>query len=111
VPLLSLVLHLFLVFTLSACGRIPRGLLYTDTVQPFCTDLRGTTLGSKATSSATKAVEVPLSPVDLSAEWSTRAIGDIAKNNGINVVHSCDLRRESYVLGIWRRDEILIYGD
>lgn len=95
----------------GGCGIIPRGLLYTDTIQPLCRDARGTGLGTKVASLATKAVEIPTTKIDLSAEWSSRAIGDIATRNGMTTVYGCDLRREYYVLGVWRRDEVIVYGE
>jgi len=95
----------------SGCGVVSRGLLYTDTVQPLCRDLRGTDLGGKVGSGSSKRVEIPTTQIDLTTEWDSRAIGDIARKHGISVVHGCDSRRQSYVLGIWRRDEVIIYGE
>jgi hypothetical protein len=109
--LFALTLAIASVLNLSGCGIISRGLLYTDTVQPLCRDLRGTDLGTKVGSGSSKRVEIPTTQIDLSAEWDSRAIGDIARKHGISVVHGCDSRRQSYVLGIWRRDEVIIYGE
>jgi hypothetical protein len=100
-----------IVATLSGCGVISRGLLYTDTAQPLCKDMRGTILGTKKGSAKSKRIEIPTTRIDLSAEWDSRAIGDIAKKHGITTVYSCDSRRRSYVLGLWRSDEVIIYGD
>jgi hypothetical protein len=97
--------------TLCGCGVISRGLIYTDTTQPLCKDLRSTTLGSKAASGSSKRVEIPTTRVDIGAEWDSRAIGDIAKEHGITTVYGCDSRRESILLGLWRRDEVIIYGE
>jgi hypothetical protein len=105
------VLVVLLALAFGGCGFVSRGLLYTDTVQPLCRDLRGTTLGSKQGAGSSKRVEIPTTRIDMSAEWDTRAIGDIAKQHGISVVHGCDSRRESYVLGIWRKDQVIIYGE
>ena len=93
------------------CGLVSRGLLYTDTVQPLCRDLRGTILGDKVASGSSKRVEIPTTRIDVSAEWDSRAIGDIARKAGISTVYGCDGRRQSYVLGIWRKDEVIIYGE
>jgi hypothetical protein len=96
---------------LSGCGVITRGIIYTDTTQPLCRDARGTTLGSKSGSGSSKRVEIPTTRVDIGAEWDSRAIGDIAKAHGISVVHSCESRRQSVLFGIWRRDEVIVYGE
>ncbi len=104
-------LALVLVVMLSGCGVISRGLIYTDTTQPLCKDLRATSLGSKTASGSSKRVEIPTTRVDIGAEWDSRAIGDIAKAHGITTVYGCDSRRQSILLGIWRRDEVIIYGE
>ncbi len=105
------ILTVVLAVTLSGCGVISRGIIYTDTKQPLCKDLRSTTLGSKTASGSSKRVEIPTTRVDIGAEWDSRAIGDIAKEHGITTVHGCDSRRESILFGIWRRDEVIIYGE
>ncbi len=109
--MVSRLLTLGCVLFLSGCGVITRGIIYTDTTQPLCKDLRGATLGSKAASGSSKRVEIPTTRVDIGAEWDSRAIGDIAKGHGITVVHSCESRRQSVLFGIWRRDEVIIYGE
>jgi hypothetical protein len=96
---------------LTGCGFLNRGLLYTDITQPLCKDARGVALGRLSAAGSSKRIEIPTTRVDFTAEWDSRAIGDIAKEHGINQVNYCDWRRESYVLGIWRRDEVIIYGD
>lgn len=101
----------FLLVNAVGCGIVSRGLLYTDTIQPLCRDMRGTNLGSKVGSGSSKRVEIPTTRIDFSAEWDSRAIGDIARKHGISVVHGCDSRRESYLLGLWRRDQVIIYGE
>jgi hypothetical protein len=99
------------IFATTGCGVVSRGLLYTDTIQPLCKDARGTDLGSKVASGSSKRIELPTARVDLTAEWDSRAIGDIAREHGIATVHGCDSRRQSYLFGIWRKDEVIIYGE
>jgi len=93
---------------LSACAP---GFVYTDIVRPECTDLRGTTLGTKTARGGTYKVEIPNSRVDVSAEWSSKAIGDVARSNGISTVYSCDQRTLSILGGLFRKEEIIVYGD
>lgn len=107
----ALILFFLVALGVSGCGVVSRGLLYTDTIQPLCKDARGTVLGDKKGSGSSKRVEIPTTRVDLAAEWDSRAIGDIAHKHGISTVYGCDSRRQSYVLGIWRKDEVIIYGD
>ncbi|MEY4668278.1 MAG: hypothetical protein RL518_977 [Pseudomonadota bacterium] len=96
---------------LSGCGVISRGIIYTDTTQPLCKDARGTGFGSKTASGSSKRIEIPTTRVDIGAEWDSRAIGDIAKEHGISTVYACETRRQSVLLGIWRRDQVIIYGE
>jgi hypothetical protein len=87
------------------------GFIYTDITRPECRDMRGTKLGSLSAGGGAKQVNIPITRVDLSAEWDSKAIGDIAKANGISVVYSCDERTLSVLGGIWRKEEILVYGE
>lgn len=100
-----------LVLMLSGCGVITRGMIYTDTTQPLCKDARGTILGDNASRGSSKRLQIPTTRVDFSAEWDSRAIGDIAREHGMMTVYSCDSRRQSVLFGLWRRDEVIIYGE
>ncbi len=101
----------YLVVSCTGCGIISRGAIYTDTIQPLCVDARGTSLGTRSASGSSKRLEIPTTRIDISAEWDTRAIGDIAREHGMTTVHGCDSRRQSILLGLWRKDEVIIYGD
>jgi hypothetical protein len=102
---------LYLLLSCAGCGTISRGVLYTDTIQPLCTDARGTSLGARSASGSSKRLEIPTTRVDISAEWDSRAIGDIAREHGMQTVYGCDSRRQSFLLGLWRKDEVIIYGE
>lgn len=95
----------------SGCGVISRGIIYTDTTQPLCTDARGTILGDLTSRGSSKRLQIPTTRVDIGAEWDSRAIGDIAREHGIKTVYACDSRRQSVLFGLWRRDEVIIYGE
>lgn len=100
-----------LAVVLSGCGVISRGILYTDTTQPLCKDARGTILGDVASRGSSKRLQIPTTRVDIGAEWDSRAIGDIAREHGMKTVYACDSRRQSILFGLWRRDEVIVYGD
>ena len=55
--------------------------------------------------------KIPTSNFDLTAEWSSRAIGDVAKRNGIETIYFCDLKLVSVLGGIFRKEQIIVYGD
>lgn len=112
----SILLYMEIKFFLASvlivffCAGCSPGLLYTDIVRPECKDLRGTTLGERRAEGGTKKLEIPTGDVDITFSWDSRAIGDIAKQNGIKVVHGCDKREFSILAGIWKEESIIIYG-
>jgi hypothetical protein len=99
---------LLLLSTMTSCAP---GLLYTDIIRPECKDLRGTKLGTKSARGGSHKIEIPTTRIDLGTEWRSRAIGDIAKANGIEVVYGCDKRTLSILAGLYRKREIIIYGE
>ena len=100
-----------LIFLLTGCGVITRGVIYTDTTQPLCKDARGTIIGNVSSRGSSKRLQIPTTRVDIGAEWDSRAIGDIAREHGMKTVYTCDARRQSILFGLWRRDEVIIYGE
>jgi hypothetical protein len=104
------VASLVVMFT-SGCGVITRGVIYTDTTQPLCKDARGTIIGDTESRGSSKRLQIPTTRVDIGAEWDSRAIGDIARQHGMKTVYACDSRRQSILFGLWRRDEVIVYGE
>jgi len=98
-----------LVALLFLTGCAP-GFLYTDIVRPECKDMRQTKIGPLLAKGGAKQIKIPTTEIDLTAEWNSKAIGDIAKANGISVVQACDERTLSILGGIWRKEEIIVYG-
>jgi hypothetical protein len=106
---MKLVTFIFsMLLTLSGCTT---GLLYTDIVRPECKDLRGTTLGTKVVRNGSYRIDIPTPRIDITAEWDSKAVGDIAKSNGIHTVYACDERTVSILGGLFRKEEIIIYGE
>jgi hypothetical protein len=87
------------------------GFLYTDITTPYCKDLRGTPLGSVKGKGSSKRVSIPFGRVDMAAEWDKRGIHDIANRYGMNKVYGCDQRLVSVFGGIWRKQEVIVYGE
>jgi hypothetical protein len=99
---------LILLSSMTSCAP---GLLYTDIIRPECKDLRGTTLGIKSARGGSHKIEIPTTRIDLATEWRSRAIGEIAKAHGIDTVYACDKRTLSILAGLYRKREIIIYGE
>ena len=94
--------------SLSACAP---GLIYSDIVRPECTDMRGTGLGTKVGRSGSFKVDIPTSRIDITAERGSKAFGDIAKENNFTKFYSCDERTISILGGLFRKEELILYGD
>ena len=99
-----------LVLTLVASSGCARGFLYTNVTTPYCTNMRGTELGSGEGIGSTKKISLPTGRIDLTAEWDSRGIHDVAAANGILEVMGCDQRRLSVLGGLYSSRHIIVYG-
>ena len=103
-PFLALLLALL---PLSGCVQ---GLIYQDTTTPLTTRMRSTPISIDQTLKASaKTIKEPITPVSVSATWSGYGWGAAVKGNTETPICSADYRLVSYVLGIWRRDQIIAY--
>ena len=96
---------------LMLCSCAGKGYIYTDVTEPECVDMRSTKIGSKVGIGRTIKVEIPTTRIDLTAEWSSRAIGDAAKANNISTIYFCDKRTLSFFGGLYLKQQIIVYGD
>lgn len=55
-------------------------------------------------------LQEPITVVGLRVEWSSRAIGDIAKKSNIKEIYYADLHTFSVLGGLYQRKEAIIYG-
>ena len=99
---MRIALSLALCALLSSCAT---GLIYSHTTRPLVTDLRGTPLGDVTASQNVKHFRYQ----NFDFQWSSNAIGDIAKNHGIQEVYYADLETLS-ILGIWSQYHVHVYG-
>ena len=106
---LTLLVGMLLLVTMTSCG-----LLYTNVVRQHSKDYNNTPIGSKICSSSAYAIRIPLLPATrqrVQAQWDTNEIKDIAQEAGITRIHFTDLRTQEFLLGTFRRQTIIIYGD
>jgi len=102
------------VLLLSGCGSLGTlytfrsfGLLYTHTVRPLSRHRDAVDVApSGAASGNTKQIQVQY----VSILWDDNAIGEIAKRGGIETIHYADLETRSYILGLWTRHTVHVYG-
>ncbi len=91
-----------LIVSLTGCGM---GLLYTHTISPLDLNSNQTPLVIESEEGDVKHLSYSL--VDV--QWDSNAIGDIARENGIETVYFADIEFFS-ILGIWTQDTVHIYG-
>ena len=52
----------------------------------------------------------PVTGLDIRVEVNSNALGDAAKQNGIDTMYYADIRRQSILLGIWEKNTIILKG-
>lgn len=87
----------------SACAR---GFVFSYTVVPLDVNFDRTPVLEKSASDNTKKVQYR----GLRIEWGDEAIGEIAREHGLQTVHYADLEVLN-VLGIWTQRWVRIYGE
>ena len=99
---------LFLLLYFSACTR---GLIYSDTTEPITLNMKTTAVGTENAELSSFHIQEPITRMRISAEWNSRAIGDAAKQTGLDKIYYADMRTQSVLGGIWRRETIIVWGD
>ncbi len=102
------------VLLLSGCGSLGTlytyrsfGLLYTHTVRPLSRHRGAVDVApTGAASGNMKQIQFQY----VSILWDDNAIGEIAKRGGIETIHYADLETRSYILGLWTRHTVHVYG-
>ena len=87
------------------------GLLYTNTTVPLVTNMDNTPIGTKSATIDSKQIKEPISGLSLSAEWSSRAIGDAARRAGLTQINFADMHTFSILGGIWKKQTIQVWGE
>lgn len=101
----------------TGCGAVVKnghavliGAVYTRVKFPLTTDLNQTPAGVDTGGGKIVRIKEPLSGYGIYAEFNSNAIGEIAKSHGLKTVYYADVERLS-ILGIWRNDEVIVYGE
>jgi len=93
---------------LLLAGCTTPGLLYTDVTWPLTINMNETPRAEGYASDGQNAFREPITRVR--AEWSGYGLGKAARKGDIDVVHYADVRRQSFLLGIFSRTTIELYG-
>jgi hypothetical protein len=95
----------------AGCSMAGPGQLYTNVVQPYSKDFNNTPVGSKHCILQEHNIQEPVSGFDISVEWSVNQIQSAAQAAGIKTITYIDVQTISYVLGIYTRQDLIVYGD
>jgi len=92
-------------------GCSARGLVYTNTTEPYSHDFRDTPVGEKCVFINSDKIKEPLTGVSLSGEWDNDKIMRAAREAGMTKLHYIDIKTLSIALGSYRRQTLILYGD
>jgi hypothetical protein len=101
----------FCLAAMLVAGCSARGLLYTNTTEPYSRTFRDTPVGIKSIVINSHRLKEPLSQLRLSGEWDSDEIMQLAREAGITDLHHIDIKTLSILLGTYRRQTLIVYGD
>lgn len=84
--------------------------LYTNTIRPYSTNFRNTSVGTKKCVLNEYKVKEPVTGYGISAEWGTEAILAAAKEAGITNIAYTEMHTFS-IMSVYRRKRLIIHGD
>ncbi len=98
--------------SLAGCGTGPLvGIVYTNVKMPLTRDLKSTPLPADLpVSDRIIEIKEPISGLGIYARVSSNAIGDIARQNGVDPLYFADQEVFS-ILGIWKTQRVFLYGE
>ena len=102
----ALLLLLFSVL-LSGCQI---ALIYKDVTKPLVVNMGDTPIAGDRATSRVFTIKEPISAARVAVEWNSKGIGDAAKRAGFQEIYFADLRVQSAVLGIWKRETVQVWG-
>jgi len=83
-----------------------RGIIYSSSIEPYSQDFHNTPVGTKSL-----VVNSHMLQVRVSGEWDTDEIMRLAREEGITDLHHIDIKTLSVLLGLYRRQTLIVYGD
>jgi hypothetical protein len=92
-------------------GCAPTGILYTHRVTPYSTCFGATQAGTKKCVINQHRISEPVTGAGIHAAWTAERIRDEARKAGIQNICYMDRKTFSVLLGIYKRESLIIYGD
>jgi len=87
------------------------GQLYTNVTLPYSTDFNNTPQGSKYCVLTDHRIKEPVSSYGVTVEWSMDQIQSAARKAGIQNITYIDVQTISFLLGVYTRKKLIVYGD
>lgn len=105
------VLLFLAVMMLMACSG--RGIVYSNTIKPYSKTFQNTPVGKKVVFINTQTIKTPpfLGAPGLGGEWDADEIMRLAREAGITELRHIDVKTLSFLLGTYRRQTLIVYGD
>lgn len=82
-----------------------------STTEPYSRNFRNTPAGTKSVAINTHRIKEPVTRLSFSGEWDTDEIMRLAREAGITDLHYIDIKTLSILLGTYRRQTFIVYGD
>jgi hypothetical protein len=95
----SIILVVMAAVLLAFCGCA-----YMDVKAPLDLDLDKTTIGSKTGKASSQSILWLVA-------WGDSGTKAAAKNGNISVINHMDVRIQSYLLGLYSKKTVIVYGD
>ncbi len=93
-------------FLLSGCG-----LLYTNQIEPYSGKFDRTPVGTKRCVITSHQIKEPVTGASIYVEWTSSFILSEARKAGIKDIYYMDKKTLSVLLGIYKRESLIVYGD
>ena len=107
----GLPLGLIAVVVLAGCSIRPVGLIYTNVKFPLTKNLHHTPVPAlNPPNDRVLEIKEPFSGFDIYVEVGSNAIGEIAKENGMETLYFADQEIFS-ILGVWTTTRTFLYGE
>lgn len=106
---MRLVLSIVLLSGIVGCS--PFGYVYNNTTRPLTYNMHSTPIGTKMATLDSRRIKEPITGLNMTIEWNSRAIGDAAKRQGIDKIYYADLNTFSLLGGLWEQKTIRVWGD
>ncbi len=107
--------HFFITAVILAAtgctGFAPPGLIYTNVISPYSVDYHDTKIGTQQCIIDIHSVKEPVSGYGVSAELSLDVIEHAAAEAGITEITCIDEQTLSILLGIYKRQRLIVYGN